>query len=75
MVPQGFCRRFQTAGLVMAKALEARLASRLWPRGFSRQRGGHWLRKFLNLCRMDYPDEEPLAVLRGLVADGVHFLG
>ena len=74
MVPDGFCRRYATAGADMAAALAARLRHQDWPRGVLRQRAGHWLRKFLRLCRMDYPTDDPLAVLLRLVADGIHFL-
>ena len=74
LVPDGFCRRYQTAGLAMAAAIRARLSHRGWPRGVPRQRGGHWLRRFLDICRMDHPGDDPLTVLGRLVADGCHFL-
>jgi hypothetical protein len=58
----------------MATALAARLAHRGWPRGVPRQRAGHWLRKFLARCRMDYLEDDPLALLRRVTGDGEHFL-
>lgn len=75
LVPAGFCRRYQTAGAEMAAALAARLEHRGWPRGVPRQRAGHWLRKFLAICRMDHWADDPLQVLARLLEDGFHFLG
>lgn len=75
MVPAGFCRRYQTAGAEMVAALTTRLRHRGWPPGVPRQRAGHWLRKFLAICRMDYWEDDPLLVLARLLEDGIHFLG
>lgn len=74
LLPEGFCRRYQTAGTEMGRALAARFAHRGWPRGFPRQRAGHWMRKFLCRCRMDHPADDPAVVLRRLLLDGIHFL-
>jgi hypothetical protein len=75
LVPAGFCRRYQTPGAEMAAALASRLEHCGWPRDIPRQRAGHWLRKFLSICRMDHWADDPLVVLTRLLGDGIHFLG
>jgi hypothetical protein len=73
MIPGGFGRRFQSAVATIVMAIFERLTRLIWPVGVTRQRGGHWLRKFLNICRMDFPDDEPLRVLDRLRGNGIHF--
>jgi hypothetical protein len=72
MIPAGFGRRYQSMISVIWASLEKRLSSLCWPSGLPRQRGGHWLRKFLAIYKMDFPDEDPLAVLYRLRGNGVH---
>ena len=55
-MPRGYERRYQTAAQEIGAAMVSRLAHRGWPRGLPRQRGGHWLRRFLQTCRMDLLD-------------------
>ena len=75
MMPAGYCRRFQTAGALIAASIRERLVHYRWPPGVPRQRAGHWLQKFLALCRLYHAEEDPLRVLSRLVDDGIHFLG
>lgn len=75
MIPAGFGRRYRTQIDDIWMAIKARLTTRLWPRGLPRQRGGHWLCRFLSICKMDFPEEDPLEVLDRLRGNGVHFFG
>ena len=74
MMPEGYAPRYQTPARVMCDALASRLMHRGWPRGLPRQRGWHWLRKFLAICRMDFPEDDLLTVLARLRGNGVHLL-
>lgn len=73
MIPSGFGRRYRTMISVIWKAIEERLRGPCWPPGVSRQRGGHWLRRFLAICKMDFPEEKHVVVLDRLRGNGVHF--
>jgi len=75
LLPAGYGRRFQTAIAVVASAIESRLKDFRWPPELPRQRGGHWLKRFLAVCRMNFPDEEPLAVLGRLRGNGILLFG
>ena len=72
MIPAGFSRRYQTPATTIWSSIRARLTSRSWPRGLPRQRCGHWLRKFLAVCRMDFPDDDPVVVWERLRGNGIH---
>lgn len=72
MIPASFARRYQSPAATIWSSIGARLTSRSWPRGLPRQRGGHWLRKFLAVCRMDFPDDDPMTVWDRLRGNGIH---
>jgi len=74
LMPCGYAARYQTKTADVAAAIVSRLTHRGWPSGTPRQRGGHWLRKFLARCRMDSPDDSPLTVLAGLGGGSCAFL-
>lgn len=44
--PAGFWPRLQSSIEAIYEALHSRLLNYRWPLGMSRQRGGHWLRRF-----------------------------
>ena len=73
-MPRGYERRYQTAAQEIGAAMVSRLAHRGWPRGLPRQRGGHWLQRFLQTRHMDLPGEDPLVVLRRILAGGLPLL-
>lgn len=54
MRPSGFWKKFQTNTEQIFNALVDRLEGLSWPLGVPRQRGGHWLRKFINKIKMLY---------------------
>ena len=74
LIPRGYERRYQTAAQAIGAAMVSRLTHRGWPRGLPRQRGGHWLRRFLRTCRMDLPSEDPLTALRRILDNGLPLL-
>jgi hypothetical protein len=39
--------------MTIYEMLKVKITSGVWPEGFSRQRGGHWLRRFSLKARMD----------------------
>ncbi len=58
----------------MFEALLSRLAQWRWPQLVPRQRGGHWLRKFVAKALMDFPGEHHVDLLRRLFTAHVCFL-
>ena len=54
MRPSQFWKKFQTDIDCIFNALSQRLESRTWPPWVTRQRGGHWLRKFIKKVKMNY---------------------
>ena len=52
--PMGYFRRFQTSVEVMAAALLTKLRTSRWPSSIPRQRGGQWLRRFVQFIRIHY---------------------
>ena len=72
MIPAGFTRRNQSPAATIWASIRARLTCRCWPKGLPRQRSGHWLRKFLSICRMDFPDDDPVTVWDRLRGNGIH---
>ena len=75
LLPLGYGRRLQTAISVVYDSIESRIAGLKWPEGLPRQRGGHWLRRFIRVCRMNFPDEPYLATLLKVRGNGIHFFG
>ena len=49
--PEGYWRRFQESVKNIWRHLAGRLADKKWPEGVSRQRGGHWMRRWLSHAR------------------------
>jgi hypothetical protein len=72
LLPAGYGRRIQTVISEVWNAIESRLQTHEWPHGLPRQRGGHWLKRFLIHCRMNFAEEEPLSVLARLRSNGIH---
>jgi hypothetical protein len=76
--PIGYFCRFQTSIDVMAEALLAKLKSSRWPSAIPRQRGGQWLRRFVQFIRVQYGDDNGGISfsdrLMNLHTSGCHFL-
>lgn len=53
MRPEGYWPYFQSTIKFIYESLKVRIETRYWPSGFSRQRGGHWLRRFTNYAQME----------------------
>jgi hypothetical protein len=77
MRPSGFWKKFQTNIEEIFNALVDRLEGLSWPLGVPRQRGGHWLRKFINKMKMLYGlDNEGIGLgerLRQFYKKSLHF--
>ena len=50
--PEGYWRFIRSSIHNIYQALKSKLRG-LWPEGFSRQRGGHWLRRFVRHSQME----------------------
>jgi hypothetical protein len=74
LLPAGVGRRFRTIISDIWVAIETRLVHFFWPNRLPRQRGGHWLRGFLAICQMDFPEEDRLTVLDRLRGNGTYFI-
>jgi hypothetical protein len=74
MVPIELLPRYQTRTASILVVLIHRFSIHRWPQGFPRQRGGHWLRKFLSKLRMDFPGAAPMPLLSKLAEKGINFL-
>jgi len=55
--PEGYWPRIRSSILAVFEALKSKLSHGLWPGGFSRQRGGHWLNRFVGLARMEMKED------------------
>ncbi len=51
--PTGYWPRIHSSILAIFEALQSKLDHSFWPVGFPRQRGGHWLKRFVRLARME----------------------
>lgn len=58
--PEGYLSRLRSSIETMVEALRGRLATGIWGLGLSRQRCGHWLRRFVKKVRMDWGDKADL---------------
>jgi hypothetical protein len=67
-------RRYQSSTAKVFTTILHRLSSGFWPPGTSRQRAGHWLKKFNNKLKMDFPGFSPVPLLARLYAKGLDFL-
>jgi len=76
MFPVGYWKGYQTSIENIFIALKNRIKKYCWPSHTSRQRGGHWLRKFISLVRMEYGDDRNnlLAILKKLYSKNIPFL-
>ncbi len=50
--PEGHWPCIRSSILVIHQALISRITVGAWPSGFPRQRGGHWIRRFVNFAKM-----------------------
>jgi hypothetical protein len=72
--PEGYVARLRSSIETMVAALRHRLATGIWGLGLSRQRCGHWLRRFVKKVRMDWGDGADLtAVLEFCYEKGLSF--
>ena len=74
MLPSGFLSRFQWCLATMFNVIVFRLRTGHWGAGRHRQRWGHWLRRFTNKARMDFPGEDVLELIHRLYYAHVSFL-
>jgi len=51
MKPIGYWKYFRSSIGEILKTLQYRLTQYLWPPGVSRQRGGHWLNRYVRICK------------------------
>ncbi len=58
--PEGYFPRVRSSIRSIYTALLSRLTAGAWGSGTSRQRAGHWLRKFVLRSRMDFGDRSDL---------------
>lgn len=63
MIPADSGRRIQSPVSAVLGAIRSRLSHQGWPHAVPRQRATHWLRKFLQMCRLHFPEDDPLTVL------------
>ena len=50
--PEGYWPKIRSSISVIFLILLTKISSRSWPFSFSRQRGGHWLKRFVNHAKM-----------------------
>lgn len=50
--PDGYWPFIQSSILAIYQALHSRIADGSWPSDFPRQRGGHWIRRFVKHAKM-----------------------
>ena len=77
MHPLGFFKKYQSSIKQIFEALRHKLAYLRWPKGTSRQRGGHWLRKFTTKLKMDFMGPSPptpVVLLERLYKKMINFL-
>lgn len=51
--PEGYWPRIRSSIPAIFEVLHLKLNSGIWPINFSRQRGGHWLSRFVGLAKME----------------------
>jgi len=54
--PEGYWARARSSIFSIYEALKAKLNFGSWPLQFPRQRGGHWIRRFVSLAKMELQD-------------------
>ena len=73
LLPRGFLPRHQSSVRQIYDALLVKLETFRWPPLVPRQRGGHWLRRFINLVNMDFSGLSPPIVLKDRFEKGQNF--
>ncbi len=58
--PDEYWPRIRSSIGTIYNSLKSRLNLMVWPAGFPRQRGGHWLGRFVELAKMELVESLPL---------------
>jgi transposase-like protein len=74
VLPKGIFKRYQTGIQKIFQTLSLRISSGMWSPAISRQRAGHWLRKFTKKARMDFPQWQLEVLLPWLYEREINFL-
>lgn len=77
LVPSGYWAHFRSPIQTIYKTLLYRLNQKCWPKECSRQRGGHWLRKFITRFKVVTgisSNNDPVDFLKNEFERGVYFL-
>ena len=74
MVPADLWANFRSEASTIFETLVTRFLTRQWPANMPRQRAGHWMRRLIAKCRMDFTQDDPLICLRQLHEAGIRFL-
>lgn len=72
MLPKGFVKYASSSVTSIWATLRHRLTHYFWPKKVPRQRAGHWLRRFLIICCLNYPEEPPILILDRLERLSIH---
>ena len=72
--PREHWARYQAPVSWIFEVLRHRLSMLKWPEGVTRQRAGHWLRKFVSKIAMDFPGADLLVTLDRLYDRQIAFL-
>jgi hypothetical protein len=76
LTPTDYYKHYQSTIQDIYDAISIRLKSYRWPPWTTRQRAGHWQKKFLKLVQMDFSLEDNLIeILERLYSKNICFLG
>ena len=64
--PRGYLRFFRSSIHEIYRHLKFRFENARWPPGFSRQRGGHWINRFLKIYFRDSGLQGKVSILQAL---------
>lgn len=70
--PEGYFQSIRSSISTISDILKAKLKG-YWPRDFPRQRGGHWLRRFVSFAKMENSENLP-AFLDQCFSNQLNFL-
>jgi hypothetical protein len=70
--PDGYWPFIRSSIFKVYKMLETRISTGSWPVNFPRQRGGHWLKRFVNYAKMSC-QENLLYFLQTCFYKKIHF--
>ncbi len=70
--PEGYAPSLRTSNISIYQKLHFRIACGFWPSGFPRQRGGHWLRRFVLKAKMSL-DKNLLSFLEICFSENISF--